>query len=678
VFLPVPGHIFQSYKNFWLFLDKRQRNIYLSFPGMGRASPKMKKWGVVKKPVHQGICCPYDSATNIATETRKGRPMKNNIRLLLIALCCMTGLFGTGAQAYMSCFCDATGCSSGDGKIVPKASCDTVNGKPRYGTTTAWDRELHKTQEKPWGDDPAWVDVDVWVETPRGPNFENQWLKKKEKELTDVNKKLADLDKKHVNLKIKFFKFVQKNQHQSYDEWKKDAHKRNEDAKEESNNWSERINEFREEYAQQNKDRADKQRQSEERREYLEKKIADMEKAVTKVSGDHEKTMEAYEELSLAQNDLLNFQLNERVFDFTTPFLQFKKDEDTLYAAQAEVDIQRTRTENELEMADSMNDEQKQQHNEGHEQAMKTTAYKEAVEAEMGALRAKKSELENTITRMRGQRNKKTRHQNKAGSAPDASRYADLKNIRVYSNLSGSHFDDDRGTGSKGDSQNLSLGVDIRLGERFSIAPNLAYSNSDTDDDNGGGSKSESYTGGLGFFWGPFDTDDIWFDGSLSYTDGEIDSVAVGAAGQVLKTIEYGTESWNVGIGLNGLKPVSKRLQLEGRLGWSGTTSKTGSFVDTVNIRHEETDNHFHRLSLGGRAVRHTDWGQLNCSATSQYVPYDNTSANHDEDPWDLVLGVGALYRVNDRVSLTGQVGGTFGREDYKEYNASLNLQTNF
>jgi hypothetical protein len=210
------------------------------------------------------------------------------------------------------------------------------------------------------------------------------------------------------------------------------------------------------------------------------------------------------------------------------------------------------------------------------------------------------------------------------------------------------------------------------------LSPSLSYGSAHSDDNTGGGSESESYSVGLGFFWGAFENENFWLDSNINYTNSEVDSDAVGAAGQSLGSIDYDTRSFSMGLGLNSLTKINDQWQLNNRLGWSGSWNHTDSFVDVVNIKHKSEDNDNHRLTASGRIVRLTDWGQLSASAALRYVASDDSGSNSDADPWDMDLGMGFLFHINDSASLTGQLGGVVGRDNYDELNASIKIEANF
>lgn len=625
-------------------------------------------------------------------------------RYLWLMLICFGYVISTNtiAQATVDCFCNAAGCSVGDSVIVPMGSCDTVNGRPYGNNVTNEDRQTYlNAYDGDWDNLPPWIQnftdrlwnsggyVNLDANDPGQRKYlqfvlermEAQW----EREIL-ITQKLGDAQV-DLGKKLDAHEGIKNGPGNIADADQKvvDEQKRLNEAQQEFDNKHSRLAsqvEAREnEIKKLNNELAEKVKkggfildpekkignldlQRKEDRDKLEeikqrlppKELKDFQAKIKQLKADLAKDKNSIQKAK-EKIDLINKELKFAKFEKKQAEDKFKKDQETLdISVSNKKDLEwqakeHERAKNEL-----------QKFKKDHLKYVKI-AFKREVE----------------LKKLRRTLNKEIDHQIKYGDAPDADQYLNLKNVSFSAGVSGSSFKDDRGNNEvKGHSANLNIGVDIRLSQRFSISPGIGIGRSDTDNSSGGDSENDNYSGQMGFFWGPFKTPNIWFDGNFSYSLTDFTNQGVGSAGQVLKVIEYDSKSKGVGIGINRLVPLSLFSQLEYRIGWSGSWSTRETYVDAATQTHPETATTVHRLTFGSRLVKNTSWGQMFLSGILRYVASDDSSANQDNSPLDGDIGAGLVYRFNDSCSLSSKISGVVGRNDYQEYNGSLGLRVNF
>jgi hypothetical protein len=545
----------------------------------------------------------------------------NRSRIMGAFLCGLLTLlfidFGNVANAATYCFCDVNGCSTGTGVQVSRSQCDYINGKAANGKVSPEDRDNHRNK---YGNtdarNPDWVSGDdIYDEETNRLKNELEEGGKKMDELNDIINKIYDVAEQEAA--------------RNFDE----EIEHNREAKQ---YWENEIQERQEMLD----DRIEKDKNFKEKQA---KAVTDEEKKQVSLMKDN------YEELTDDDKKYYSNRVNE--------------------AKNAVKE-----TDDKQKKLNTMSDAEKKEMNESNKRHDEIIKKLEPLNEKKNALGHKNLDLMNKINKREG------KHQIKISSAPDAYRYLSLNNMRAYVSASGSRYDDDRSAsgGTSGDAGNLSVGVDVRLAKHFSLAPSLSFGRSDSDDDGGGGSKTKNLSGSLGFFWGAFQTDDIWLDGSISLTRGSVDTQAVGDVGQNLSILSYDTQNFGMDLGLSCLTHLSNGLQLVGRFGWYGSWSGRDEYTDTASVLNPKTSNQFHRLSTSGRVTYPTDWGQVSGSAALRFITMDNSSASLASEPWDADIGVGVLYNITDCLSLSCNVSSIIGRTNYKEYNSSVKLQVGF
>jgi hypothetical protein len=647
---------------------------------------------------------------------------------LVISIC--TGLLiltSPYSQAARTCFCDVNGCCTGDGFSVPKGTCDSINGRPNDNVVNPEDRISYGQLWEGTGERPPWLDFynRSWVlesngeffhlDVPEQKNYLQLLLAKQDKELDKLKADLEVITDEVIDIKEKMNDLNS----ESYEKQISDLQNKKDDAQDRlSNSDQKKLTDAEKKLDRANKELADNESRLKSDIEARNKEIEDLNQEYEKriKEGGYRKELYDVEKKSLANLDLSKKENRDLLKTMTEDLLpkevealknkakQLEKDnkndkekmtELKKDAEWAKLDVESVKSENvqakiDLEQAQkklnrlkNLPDSEKQKIN---DEVKKRQALKDKGEKlvhKQVKLHEDKMDLIDSNDELRraldASKNKGKQHQVKSNDAPDADRYFGLKDISFSTGVSGSSFKDDRAaSGSKGGSKAIDLGVDIRLSQRFSISPGVSFGKSDIDDDSGGGSDTDSINGQIGFFWGPFRTPDAWFDGNISYSASEIATDAVGSAGQLLKKIKYDSKNTGIGIGINRLKQLGLRTQLEGRLGWSAAFGNREAYTDSSNIIHPETDTTIHRFSFGCRLARQMDWGRISLSGSLKYVGSDNSSADQDDKPLDANIGLGAAYNITDNCSLSGNIGSAIGRDDYQEYNSSVSLKFNF
>jgi hypothetical protein len=602
-------------------------------------------------------------------------------KILIFMSICFGVIFfwTTTAQAARTCFCDNNGCSTGDGMIVSRSTCNSVNGKHNDNFMTPEDRSTYEHLYDYDEDRPPWLDEN-WGLNPEDDidipdldvtgrrHYLQRLLEKQKEELAEINAVLGNTHSDLVHTG---------DYYTDYSTTKKDLNEEIDRINEQTKRFQDDLNHARRRWQELAKDQALQEKYLKE----AEQKLADNESRFKSVVAAGEK------ELADMINKLTGGSGDESTFDTrgTEAWpIDLKLDQDR----RALQDLYNDRNERsdavKFEKRLKLDQELKVQAylemiGENHKERQAVNEEIEKLDNKFSDLNDKANELSDSTKRLQKHLDNYKKHQVKNNDAPDADRYFGLKNISLSIGASGSTFKDDRAaSGSKGGSVVRDLEIGIRLSQRFSLSPGISFGNSDTDDDSGGGSDTKSTTGQIGFFWGPFRTPYAWFDGNVSHTSSEIATDAVGSAGQLLKNIEYDSKSTGVGIGINGVKQLGQKIQLEGRFGWSAAFSNREAYEDSANITHLETDTTIHRFSLGCRLVKPMNWGQFSLSSSVKYVGSDNSSADQDDKPFDANLGLGISYNITDNFSLSSSIGCILGRQDYQEYNGSLNLKINF
>ncbi len=629
-------------------------------------------------------------------------------RYLLLALTCFASLIFTIsiAQATVNCFCNALGCTVGDNIIVPKSTCDTVNGVPFGNNVTDEDRQTYlNAYDGDWDKLPPWINdftdrllnsgnyVKLDANDPGQRKYLQFVLERNEEQYKRDLLIVERLSGAEFNLKEKL------DAHEGINNGLKNIADADKKIKAEQ----QKLNEARQEHDD-NKTRLaslfeargnDIQKLNKELAEKVQKGgfILDLEKKLKLLDLSKKEDRDKLEKFKhrLPPKEIKDLQT---VLLTETKRLEadLAKEKNSVQKAKEKMDlINRDLKAAQLEKKQAQDQLKKDQKTLNMSSLNKKDLEWQAKEHEKIKKEYKIIKKENSkyfgegvehklvSDKLREILKQGTEHQIKYGDAPDADQYLNLKNISFSAGVSGSSFTDDRGNNEvKGYSGNLNLGVDIRLSQRFSISPGIGYGKSDTDNGPGGDSESDNYSGQMGFFWGPFKTPNLWFDGNVSYSLTDFTNQGVGSAGQVLKIIEYDSKSKGVGIGMNRLVPLSLFSQLEYRFGWNGSWSTREAYVDAATQTHPETSSAFHRLTFGSRLVKNTPWGQLFLSGILRYVVSDNSSANRDSSPFDGDIGAGIVYRFNDSCSLSSKINGVVGRNDYQEYNGYLGLRVSF